>query len=225
MEIKPEHYFWLKNGGSIKSIEELPNALDVMPNDIFSHHVNEQKNDFSNWVKDVFNDKELAEMMLAAKNLNEMKQKVRNYISNKIKKQEKLEMPKLLAYNPEKLKVKVIKEKISSKIKRKIKEAHAVVKKKISKKSISKKGKKVSKKMIKVHKAVAEKTASVDYIMGKKEEPKNVEIKNKKEVELPSIEKRCEMRCRYHTFEGPIAEFILGTAVGITIAIALSVFL
>jgi len=222
MDIKPEHYFWLKNGGSIKSIDELPDALDVMPNEIFSHHVNDHKNDFSRWVNDVFDNKELAEMMLAAKSMNEMKQKVRNYISDKTKKQEKLEMPKLLAYIPEKTKIKVTKEKIVSKIKRKVNEVHAVIKTRANKKkSLAKKSKKVAKPKIKSHKAVAEKTASVDYIMGKK----NIDIENKKEVELPSIEKKCEMRCRFHTFEGPIAEFILGVAVGVTIAIALSVFL
>jgi len=66
MEIKPENYFFLKDGTVIKSLFELSKALDKMPEDVFRYHVNVQKNDFSNWVRDIIMDKELAEKMRSA---------------------------------------------------------------------------------------------------------------------------------------------------------------
>ncbi len=59
-EIKPEHYFYVSDGKVIKSLEELPEALEQMQDGTFSFHANEFKNDFANWVRDVFNKKSLA---------------------------------------------------------------------------------------------------------------------------------------------------------------------
>lgn len=59
-EIKPEEYFRLSNGRVLKNLNELLNALKSMDEETFEFHVNENKNDFGNWVKDVFKDEELA---------------------------------------------------------------------------------------------------------------------------------------------------------------------
>lgn len=53
--------FVLKDGRILKDIKELADALEHMSDDVFSHHVNESKNDFSNWAKDILLEKELAE--------------------------------------------------------------------------------------------------------------------------------------------------------------------
>jgi hypothetical protein len=41
-------------------VAELAAILDQLEDHIFNHHVNPNKNDFHNWVKDVFEDIELA---------------------------------------------------------------------------------------------------------------------------------------------------------------------
>ena len=59
-KIKPEQYFYTTDGKVIKSLEELPSALEQMHNGAFYFHVNVVKNDFASWVKHVFNKKALA---------------------------------------------------------------------------------------------------------------------------------------------------------------------
>jgi len=61
--ISPHHYFHLRNGQSLKNLRELLVALKDMPNDEFTHHVNEHKNDFANWTDHVFEKQELANNM------------------------------------------------------------------------------------------------------------------------------------------------------------------
>jgi hypothetical protein len=66
-EISPEKYFILKDGTHIKSIKELAMMMDSMSDDSFSFHVNEEKNDFANWIRDVFGKEDLADSLLALK--------------------------------------------------------------------------------------------------------------------------------------------------------------
>jgi hypothetical protein len=58
--VGPEMYFFLADGRPLKNLLELADALEEMTDEIFQHHVNEQKNDFAKWVSDVFGDEELA---------------------------------------------------------------------------------------------------------------------------------------------------------------------
>ena len=67
-EAPEEHHFVVADGKKLKNIIELADALETMSEEIFRHHVNEAKNDFSNWVKDVFYDHSLAEDIARAKN-------------------------------------------------------------------------------------------------------------------------------------------------------------
>lgn len=57
---KPEEFFRLGNGKIIRSVKELAEALDTMEDYIYHNHVNNERNDFSSWVKHVFNEKMLA---------------------------------------------------------------------------------------------------------------------------------------------------------------------
>lgn len=66
-DISPEKYFILKDGTPIKSIKELAMMMDSMSDESFSFHVNEEKNDFANWIKDVFGKKDLADSLLGLK--------------------------------------------------------------------------------------------------------------------------------------------------------------
>ena len=67
-EAPVEHHFIVADGRKLKNIIELADALETMSEEIFRHHVNEAKNDFSSWVKDVFYDHSLAEDLSRAKN-------------------------------------------------------------------------------------------------------------------------------------------------------------
>ena len=67
-EAPEEHHFVVADGKKLKNIIELADALEIMSEEIFRHHVNEAKNDFAAWVKDVFYDHSLAEDLSRAKN-------------------------------------------------------------------------------------------------------------------------------------------------------------
>jgi len=55
-----ENYFILCNGQPVKNVKELAGLLENIDDSVFNHHVNLDKNDFSNWIKDIFEDSELA---------------------------------------------------------------------------------------------------------------------------------------------------------------------
>ncbi len=59
-EAPQECEFYLQDGKKLKSVYELIDALEHMSEDIFKQHVNEAKNDFSNWIKDVFEEPHVA---------------------------------------------------------------------------------------------------------------------------------------------------------------------
>ena len=68
MDVVPKHYFNLHMGASIRNLQELAETLEIMDDATFKHHVTKNKNDFSNWVRDVINDVDLSKDLLKAKN-------------------------------------------------------------------------------------------------------------------------------------------------------------
>jgi hypothetical protein len=57
----PEEYnFRCCDGHIFRSMKELGEAFTSMPDETFSVHANQSKNDFSNWVRDVIKDEKLA---------------------------------------------------------------------------------------------------------------------------------------------------------------------
>jgi len=59
-EVPQEKYFILANGQPVKNVAELAAILDQLEDHVFNHHVNAERNDFHNWIRDVFEDMELA---------------------------------------------------------------------------------------------------------------------------------------------------------------------
>lgn len=59
-DVHPDHVFRLKGGGTIKNLYELANELAMMDEEVFRHHVNDERNDFYNWVLHIVRDKHLA---------------------------------------------------------------------------------------------------------------------------------------------------------------------
>jgi hypothetical protein len=57
----PEDYvFWCCDGRTMRSMQELAEALNTMTDEVFAYHANQQKNDFSTWVSDIIRDEDLA---------------------------------------------------------------------------------------------------------------------------------------------------------------------
>ena len=61
IEIPPEKYFVLADGSHFKDYHELADALQCMSDELFAHHVNAARNDFANWIHDVFHEQALAD--------------------------------------------------------------------------------------------------------------------------------------------------------------------
>ncbi|MEM4330531.1 MAG: hypothetical protein QW273_00810 [Candidatus Pacearchaeota archaeon] len=68
----PEVSFFLVNGGILKNIPELVSALKEMPDETYNYHVTKEKNDFANWIRDIYKNEELANKLFKAKNKKEV---------------------------------------------------------------------------------------------------------------------------------------------------------
>jgi len=71
-EAPKEFEFYLSDGRRLKNVFELVDALEDMSSDLFEEHVNEMKNDFSNWIKDVFKEHDVAKEIQRMKDRIEM---------------------------------------------------------------------------------------------------------------------------------------------------------
>ncbi len=58
-DAEPEKSFWLCDGQTLKNLKELAQSLETMGKEAWGHHVTADKNDFANWVEDVFGQKQL----------------------------------------------------------------------------------------------------------------------------------------------------------------------
>ncbi len=72
--------FVLRDGRVLKDLVELAHALEHMSDDVFNHHVNSSKNDFRNWVRDVFSQKGLAAELEKAKTRSDLQLAVLKHI-------------------------------------------------------------------------------------------------------------------------------------------------
>ncbi|MBN1385735.1 hypothetical protein JW968_02030 [Candidatus Woesearchaeota archaeon] len=80
VQAKQEHHFKLHMGADIGSLKELADALEIMNDTSFGHHVNQHKNDFAVWVEEVIGDKELASEIKHVKERAKMLKKVQKRI-------------------------------------------------------------------------------------------------------------------------------------------------
>jgi hypothetical protein len=65
-DVPQEFAFWVCDGQILKNLRELRDAFAVMNDYTFTYHVNDAKNDFHNWVKDIVRDDALASQLLKA---------------------------------------------------------------------------------------------------------------------------------------------------------------
>jgi hypothetical protein len=61
-------YFVFCDGHPVKNVTQLAEKLEHIKEEVFNHHVTENRNDFVNWIKDVFQEVELAEEIAGLKN-------------------------------------------------------------------------------------------------------------------------------------------------------------
>ncbi|MDD4860337.1 MAG: hypothetical protein PHR56_09095 [Dehalococcoidales bacterium] len=70
-DVPAETSFWCHDGRTLKNLAELQTALREMPDDTYQYHANDEKNDFSNWVREVIGDEKLALDLRRARSRNE----------------------------------------------------------------------------------------------------------------------------------------------------------
>ncbi len=63
-DVPEERHFYFVNGERVKNVKELAEIMDRIEQEVFDYHVNEEKNDFYNWIRHVFDDIELAEKLV-----------------------------------------------------------------------------------------------------------------------------------------------------------------
>ena len=66
-EASPTQWFVLANGEAIKDVRALADALERIEDHVWAHHVQPDRNDFANWIRDVFQDLDLANKIAVAK--------------------------------------------------------------------------------------------------------------------------------------------------------------
>ncbi len=81
-DIRPEHYFVLSNGEKLRNLTELIESLKTMSPEIYFYHVNEQKNDFANWIHDVMGLSDLAQNVKLSKNKEQMSYLIENWCNS-----------------------------------------------------------------------------------------------------------------------------------------------
>ena len=65
--VPEDKVFWANDGRVLRNLKDLPAALVDMSNEAFKYHVNEDKNDFKNWILDVVRDEKLAKSIAKTK--------------------------------------------------------------------------------------------------------------------------------------------------------------
>ena len=93
-DASPEQCFWVNNGPVIRNLNEMADALACMQDEIFRYHVNEEKNDFGNWVRDVLKDEKLAGDISRVKSKDKILKKMESRIRKlKLKAKKKKSTP------------------------------------------------------------------------------------------------------------------------------------
>jgi len=79
-----ENYFVLCNGQPVKNVKELADVLDNLEDHVFNHHVRPDHNDFTAWIKDIFQDTELAQKLADVKDKEHMQLVLYKHIAHKL---------------------------------------------------------------------------------------------------------------------------------------------
>jgi hypothetical protein len=86
VEVTPDKYFVLCDGRKVKSGKELADILQLVSDDIFKYHVTDTKNDFANWINDVFGEPDLAKKIRTLRNKMEVSVELYRHMFDKLDK-------------------------------------------------------------------------------------------------------------------------------------------
>ena len=78
-----EHYFLFCDGHPVKNVTQLAEKLEHIKEEVFNHHVTENRNDFVNWIKDIFEEIELAEEIAGLKNKDHVRLAIYKHVVKK----------------------------------------------------------------------------------------------------------------------------------------------
>ena len=74
----PHNCFWVNNGPILSDLKELYSALrGEITDEQFSHHVNSEKNDFADWIRDTLHDEKCANAVKKVKKKDTVASKVK----------------------------------------------------------------------------------------------------------------------------------------------------
>lgn len=76
-DVPDQYTFWCHDGRIIRNIRELKDALELMGDETYAYHANNEKNDFSKWVKDIIGDEKLARDLSKASDKRQASQYVK----------------------------------------------------------------------------------------------------------------------------------------------------
>jgi hypothetical protein len=88
---KPEHWFYCADGSVLTTMQELERKLLTIDGHSHGHHVNQEKNDFSNWIRDVFGDHQLALEVRQAKTPAEAAATIKKHMAEAEKAKKEIE--------------------------------------------------------------------------------------------------------------------------------------
>lgn len=83
IEIPEDKFFVLLNGDKIKHYVELADKLEHLEQHIINHHIRPDRHDFAKWIKDVFNEEELAKKLSKIKEREKMRSLIYKHIIKK----------------------------------------------------------------------------------------------------------------------------------------------
>ncbi|MBI2548589.1 hypothetical protein HYW21_04530 [Candidatus Woesearchaeota archaeon] len=83
-DVHEDVHFVLMDGRRLKNLLELVDALDTMGDDIYHHHVNESRNDFYNWIHDVYHEIDLANQILENPGRHHLQKSIMRHMLRKI---------------------------------------------------------------------------------------------------------------------------------------------
>ena len=79
------HKFVLKDGNKVGNLFDLASAMENMHQETYSFHANEQKNDFSSWIKDVYGEPQIAENVAKAQNRTQAQLEILKALMSRVK--------------------------------------------------------------------------------------------------------------------------------------------
>ena len=81
-----EKTFVLKDGRKLRTVYELIDELETMNDSLFNEYANKTKNDFANWIRDVFSDRPLADELSKIQSRIDAQRAILKHVVRELKK-------------------------------------------------------------------------------------------------------------------------------------------